>query len=133
MRIAVFILSLLIAGCNSSFQESQIVGKWKITDFTAKSSTLSPSVIESAKEVAIQYEYNFMEEGRMSLKMDIDEIHTAYWKLDKKNKEIVFISNTNIQGKETYKLESIAETTMVWLQEIDEIGTTTTTLEKIGP
>ena len=126
------LLSLGLAGCQGQIEVSQLLGKWKVSGFNADTPNLSPAIIEDGRVEAMSSEYDLSSDGKSFLRSDYYiKGQTGNWIFDKDSKKLTIThSNEEEMGPTTYTVESVSETKMVWIQEIEGIGTLTLTLKK---
>ena len=81
------VLCLSLIGCNKLVEESQLIGKWKVTEFNADTPGLSSEVIESAREEAISMECELSSGGGSFLKSNyFDKGQKGKWVFDQESK-----------------------------------------------
>ena len=99
-RIFLFIsIAIFLLGCSSELNEKNIVGKWRITEFSTNAE-LSPLLIASAKKIALSTTYEINSNHSFTLQ-DAYEPEGAQgeWKLNTDRKQIELYFEHNTTGK----------------------------------
>ena len=135
MKKLVALLSLamfLIYSCNSQINEGDLVGNWKVIEFRADMPDLSPALIEGAKSEALSSSYSFLEGNTFNMKSDI--IYNGEggkYELISGKKVIKMTYNPGgDKDLEEYEIQSLDSKSMIWSQDMGDLGTLSMTLKK---
>lgn len=123
------LLIYLISSCTNELTTENIVGTWKITDFTSNSE-ISPQILHHARALAITGTYEFMADGSSHYTDDYSaEIpFDRTWDLNPDTKEIRFKTPTSTTN---YQISSFTKNKMIWVEDMGEMGSNEYTLRKV--
>lgn len=123
-----FFIAALFTGCSNEIDKKHLVGNWKVVDFTVNTSELSPTIVEGGKATALASSYSFKADKTVSLESNYYSQTGKYEILEKSN---VLVMTTAEDGSaEIYSIKSLSGNSMVWIQDMGDLGTATLTLTK---
>ncbi|MEL7222746.1 MAG: hypothetical protein AAGJ93_15600 [Bacteroidota bacterium] len=124
-------LCLLLTACNEKIHQ-QLAGSWQVVECEASMPSLSPAIVEGARQEALSTSYIFAEDGTIFMNADYypDGIN-GLWEYDEQT-AVMNISYPTAEngGLETYVIEIRQKDRMVWVQDFKQLGKIRLTLEK---
>lgn len=123
-------LALVFTSCSSPVTKESLIGKWKVVNYQANIENLSPSLINSANEIALSQIYIFESDG--SFRIESEEIFAREeggWTMSEDLKILTLTPNMSSGGQEQEVALFEAEKLVLVLQ-MGELGNETTTLKK---
>lgn len=122
------VLTMSLYSCSqgsSSFEK--IIGSWKVVDYEADMKDLSPSLIASAKELALKATYEFKKDSTFTSK-GFRNINGT-WSVKDGSIIMKFSSEYERNAHEGYEIQKLNSKEMVWFSK-SELGTEKTILSK---
>ncbi len=111
--------------------KEEIVGTWKIIDFSANTPELSPSLINGAKEEALSSVYTFKIDYTFNMTSNyISNGEGGKWEITSEKVLVMIYDSGREQNKEIYQIEILKDNSMKWKQDLEELGTISMTLKK---
>ena len=121
-----------ILSCSSKVDTSKIIGKWKVIEFSTNTPELSPAVIDAGRIEALSSHYSFLKNGDSNLKSNYYKNgKERTWNYNATSNVLTIKNKEKTEtGPENYKIESLNDNKMVWLQNLGELGSLKLTLIK---
>lgn len=121
-----------LTSCKTQVSEENIVGTWKVVEYTANIKDLSPIIIAGARELALTEVYTLNKNGTYQLSDSYkDEPQTGKWSLNTKGDEpyIEFVS-LEIDQPMRFIIISYSDSEMKWEWKDKDLGSSEYTLQK---
>ena len=121
MRTLVICSLIFLCSCGAAVNASDIPGKWQVIDFDAKMPDVSPMLILAAREEAVSTVFVLSNDGNFAETSNFNpEGIEGSWVFSTSNNSLQV---TDSQGSErVFVIESINDGRMIWVQELDELG-----------
>ena len=128
ITITTILTFLLISICScqenkKSYDESDIIGHWKIDDYLDNTKNINPQLIEEGKKLALSTEYIFRKDNTYSMTSPIEDANGT-WSYDSENKVIKmnYSSKFDENAIEKYEISEFNDDKMVWKTDYEEFG-----------
>ena len=129
-------VTLLFTSCARPVNEEKIVGNWKVIDMQleeVEESSINPVLIDEEKVEALSSWYELLDDGQSSLTSAYyQQGVSGNWKFSEEHQEIE-IAHADEMSPSKYKVLSCSRSTMVWIQDIPNLGKLTLTLSRKQP
>jgi hypothetical protein len=119
--IVVFILVLF--SCGNKLDEKELIGKWKVSEFEAKTPQFSQALIKGARDEVLSTTYSFHTDNSFNIKSQLDSIG--------KNGKYEFVADSNLlvltysdleNATVKFKIVALNDNSLKWTQDLGEIG-----------
>jgi len=128
--IAALLLLTVTACCKDKTEQSDMVGAWNVTQFTADAPELSPGLIQAAKSEALSSTYALAGDHSLVITTDyMEDGAKGTWSFDEKTQKVTLrYSYEDLPSKEEYQIQSNCGDEMDWYQDMGDMGSITATV-----
>lgn len=138
IRRALFLISLLstlfLTQCRPpevTVNESNVMGKWQVSEFSANTPSISPDLITKARQEALSTSYQFAAEQKVWMEsIYYEHGQLGSWQL--RPDQVLFISSSfeGEQVGEAYTIQRLEADQMFLEQKIEGLGEISMTLKR---
>jgi hypothetical protein len=123
IKSLVVVFSLLLLGCGNKLEEEELIGKWTVSEFEAKTPQFSQALINGARNEVLSTTYSFYGDKTFSIKSKLVS--------NGKNGKFEYLADSNLliltysdleNSPVKFKIEALSEKSLKWTQDLGEIG-----------
>ena len=127
-----FFLFLLLIACKSLINGDDLIGTWKVIEFSADMPDVSPVLIQESKDIALSTVYTYNSDNSM---LRISEVESkadvgSFELLDEGMRIIMMFDTEGYNSDEKYEIVSYNGKTMRWKYNYGELGSLVMKLKK---